>query len=183
MQPTALGGGAALYTFADAACHTATILRQEIPFVFRVLRCIQEWHGECFLASMDMNTTILKEVAYQIQSGNPLWGMLIANEYDGLNPLIRKGLTHQFLKRVDTSSALTRHLVEGAVLADLPEHLRAQVGSRISRSSAATPTPRARELSNRRLASRQRSSTASLARQPQLVRRTRVVRQTLQAVL
>lgn len=141
-----------------------------------------QWHAKCSLAGMDMNTTILKEVAYQIQSGNPLWGMLIANEYDELNPLVRKGLTHQFLKRVDTTSALARYLVDGAVLQDLPEHLRAQVGSRISRSSATIPTPRVRELGNRRLASRQRSSTTSVARQPQFVRRTRVVRQTLKAV-
>ena len=82
---------------------------------------------------MNMNTTILCEISYQVEHGNPQWGMLIANEYMEADPLLRKALTQRFQSRLGKDVALTplnKCLLEGRTKAELTPELSGKIGAR-----------------------------------------------------
>jgi hypothetical protein len=54
---------------------------------------------------MEINTTILREISFQLTQGNPWWGMLLANEYVDRTSPLRPALILKFQHKL--GSALT----------------------------------------------------------------------------
>lgn len=119
---------------------------------------------------MELNTTILREIAFQINQGNPWWGMLLVNEYLDIDDVLRRGLATQFLERIahQKTAPLAKKLLDGDPLQELPQELRSAVGVRTVRPIRSIPAPRIRSTSNRRLAIRERSQTGARRQQSQL---------------
>lgn len=94
--------------------------------------------------SMNLNTTILREISFQLTQGNPWWGMLLANEYlDETNPL-RSAFILRFKQSISEASAehgsLANALIRGKRRNKLSAKQLALVGSRVMpRTRTATP--------------------------------------------
>jgi hypothetical protein len=88
---------------------------------------------------MKTNSTILREVSYQLTNGNPLWGMLLANEYFTRDNPFRGAIVTKFKQRIsslsDISSDLVLELIEGKKRAELPEDLAGLIGQRAIKRS------------------------------------------------
>ncbi len=91
-------------------------------------------HGSCLTWGMQLNTSILRELSFQISSGNPWWGMLLANEYLQSSDYLRKALVARFLARIAAdkrcNTTLAQSLIAGRKACQLPDDLRSQIGSR-----------------------------------------------------
>jgi hypothetical protein len=92
------------------------------------------WHGGCHAYGMlKMNNRILKEVAFQLESGNPAWGMLFANEYLSSECWLRRALRARYISRA-TKPALCPQLIEkllaGARAAELCKEELREIGAR-----------------------------------------------------
>lgn len=128
---------------------------------------------------MKLNTTILREISFQLTSGNPWWGMLLANEYiDQTHPL-RAAFEMRFTKSVGNSSAsraaLTAALLRGKRRSELSKALLSTVGSRGMREcTSSTSALSARTVSSPFMsATRRTTATPRLAirqRNPQVAR-------------
>ena len=91
---------------------------------------------------MKLNTQILREIAFQINVGNPYWGMLFCNEYLQPNDYLHKALAHRFIERTSNSGnlgELAKSLIRGATARDLPEKLSQLVGARVVRKRIFAP--------------------------------------------
>jgi hypothetical protein len=125
---------------------------------------------------MELNTTILREISFQLTLGNPWWGMLLANEYIDRSSPLRPALVLKFKQKLGSAltarESLAQALICGRKKSGLSHGELATIGSRVvSRfkpSGFLRPTP-PRTDSNRhttrstkriteRLAIRQRSN-------------------------
>jgi hypothetical protein len=82
---------------------------------------------------MQLNTSLLRELSFQISTGNPWWGMLLANEYLQSSDYLRKALVTRFLARItpdERGKTLAQSLVAGRRACQLSGTLRGQIGSR-----------------------------------------------------
>ena len=96
---------------------------------------------------MKTNNRILQEIALQIETGNPLWGVLFMNEYLTDGCWLRKAFVARAKHRLTgttslTSSALVAKLLKGVKAADLSEEERLSIGSRHVPSQRFVPNPR-----------------------------------------
>jgi hypothetical protein len=102
---------------------------------------------------MQINTTILSEVAYQLQHGNPWWGMALCNRYLSQGHPLRQAIATRFIARIGNTRArsqLAKELIAGKGL-DRSQALA--IGARVPHIRRAIPTPRMRR-GNARLAVR-----------------------------
>jgi hypothetical protein len=138
--------------------------------IFNGLVRFNVWHTTCPCKDMELNTTILREIAFQINQGNPWWGMLLVNEYLDVDDVLRRGLATQFVERIahQKTAPLAKKLLDGNPLQELPRELRSAVGARTVRPTRPIPAPRTRTENNRRLAIRDRTQTGARRRQSQL---------------
>jgi hypothetical protein len=93
---------------------------------------------------MKLTQPILKAIAYQLHSGNPRWGLLLANEYLLPDAPLHATLCALFRKRVPDGSELDERLLSGARCNELSAEQQAQIGARASsqmRPSLARPRP------------------------------------------
>lgn len=116
-----------------------------------------------------MNTTILCEISYQVEHGNPQWGMLMANEYTRPDSILRKALAQRFRARVgdeEILSPLNKNLLEGRTKSEIPAELGTSIGARSIPADRKVPSSHlAERLSRRRtLEHGRRSSTKPLRR-------------------
>ena len=106
---------------------------------------------------MKLTQSILKAIAYQLHSGNPRWGLLLANEYLLPEAPLHATLCALFRKRVPDGSELAERLLSGARCKDLSAEQRAHIGTRASPHTALSvarpralnvaPLPRHRRIS------------------------------------
>ena len=115
---------------------------------------------------MNMTTTILREISFQLQSGNPLWGLALCNEYLTYNSLLRDAMIQRFRSRLgehNTTTRVAKLLARGYRKGDLPGELQDAVGSRELRPrqpEVSTP-PVCRERRTRLRASRRVRASAT----------------------
>ena len=117
---------------------------------------------------MKTNSAILREVSYQLTNGNPLWGMLLANEYFSRDNPFRGAIVVKFKQRVSSlsgiNSGLALELINGRKLAELPGDLADLIGQRAIRRSRVIIQPSRTETlsligANRRSGARLNSRT------------------------
>jgi hypothetical protein len=124
---------------------------------------------------MDINTQVLKEVAYQLQHGNPWWGMALCNEYMQQDSLFRKVLVHRFVSRIGETKATTplaRRLIAGGTSGKLSTAQQQELGARQVRAAAPIATPRLRSPNHQRLAVRTRLGASARFTSRELNRHT-----------
>ena len=89
---------------------------------------------------MEMTNTMLSYLSVQVSSGNPVWAVLVANEYMGGNCPLRKALASKARQALlDSGSCCTETttaIMNGARLIDLPEQARSLVVATAQRSNA-----------------------------------------------
>ena len=103
------------------------------------IQVVMTWHTGCCCTGMRLNTAILREITFQISSGNPYWGMLLGNEYLGQNDYLRRALVARFVARIGNTEScrlLARNLVQGAAARDLPDNLLQLVGARSTKAKS-----------------------------------------------
>lgn len=87
------------------------------------------------LKHMKITSPILKDLARQIASGNPMLGLALANEYLSPTTPLHRALVESFKRRLANdrvvSSRLATRLINGHRCAELPGNLRAQIGARV----------------------------------------------------
>jgi hypothetical protein len=115
---------------------------------------------------MKTNSTVLREVSYQLTSGNPLWGMLFANEYFNRDNPFRAAIITKFKQRISSSNGINNELalelIEGKKRAELAEDLAHLIGQRaIKRSRSVISSSRLITLSPRSLNRRSQTSLNS----------------------
>lgn len=122
---------------------------------------------------MNTNSTVLREVSYQLTSGNPIWGMLLANEYFNKETPFRAAIVNKFKQRVSSlsgiNSDLALALITGKKRSELPEDLADLIGQRAIRRSRVIIQPARTETlsllgANRRSDARLNSRTAMRSR-------------------
>lgn len=81
---------------------------------------------------MKLNNRTLQDLSLQIIRGNPLWGLVVANEYLAPREPLRLALARHFTERLGAAanSPLSILLLQGARFRDLPEELASLVGPR-----------------------------------------------------
>jgi len=100
---------------------------------------------------MKVTQTILREIAFQISDGNPLWGLLLANEYLYPDDLLHRALVSQARRRFGSASLRTKlilGIMNGERACSLSSTCLARVGSRVVRSNCPTIRPRAQIFPN-----------------------------------
>ena len=83
---------------------------------------------------MHITQTILQEISFQITTGNPWWGLVVANEYLPPDSGLYKALYQRAMLRLGRGAAhlpLAHKLRRGYRANMLPAELRASVGPRI----------------------------------------------------
>jgi hypothetical protein len=108
---------------------------------------------------MKINAHVLREVAYQLEQGNPWWGIALGNKYLEKDSLFRKALVRRFLSRIDQAqaqSSLAQALIAGESTDSLTTAQQQQLGSRVVRETSRICTPRLRQAHHQRLAVRTR---------------------------
>jgi hypothetical protein len=108
---------------------------------------------------MDINAHVLREVAFQLEQGNPWWGIALANRYFEKDSPFRKALARRFVARIGTTkaqSALAQALIAGDSTASFTEGQQEKLGARVVRSQPRVCTPRLRQSNHQRLAVRTR---------------------------
>jgi|GEM_PF-2416080 len=122
---------------------------------------------------MKTNSAILREVSYQLTNGNPLWGMLLANEYFTRDNPFRGAIVVKFKQRVSSLSCINRglalELINGKKRAELPGDLADLIGQRAIRRSRVIIQPSRTETlsllgANRRSDARLNSRTTMRSR-------------------
>jgi len=88
-----------------------------------------------------MSLTLLREISFQLSRGNALWGLALANRYLGPSDPLRKAFATRAMQRLDGAMRMEMTaLLEGALLADLPQEQQLAVGTRARRlNERATP--------------------------------------------
>lgn len=112
---------------------------------------------------MDMNTTLFREISFQLTQGNPWWGLATCNEYEDLDTHIRGALVSIFRRRLaldEVTSPLATALISGVCCRDLPETLRARIGARVFKTIRHPLTPDSSRKRAPRIAARRHSSLA-----------------------
>ena len=130
---------------------------------FRQLRQREKWHRLCLVRGMDMNTTLFREISFQLTQGNPWWGLATCNEYEGLDSHIRAALVSIFRRRLaldEATSPLATALISGVCCRDLPESLRGRIGARVCKTVRPTLAPDSARKRAPRIAARRHSSIA-----------------------
>jgi hypothetical protein len=108
---------------------------------------------------MDINIKVLSEVAYQLEKGNPWWGMALCNRYLPAHSPLRRAIAQRFTQRIGRTQANTKTaqiLIQGSdseAILHNPELL----GSRVVRSRRPLPVPRHSRSQRPRLATRTRA--------------------------
>ena len=115
---------------------------------------------------MKTNSAVLREVSYQLTSGNPLWGMLLANEYFNRDNPFRAAIITKFKQRISSSNGINNELalklIEGKKRAELAEDIAHLIGQRaIKRSRSVISSSRLITLSTRGLNRRSQTSLNS----------------------
>ena len=109
---------------------------------------------------MDANTTILAEISFQLERGNPWWGLALCNKYlTGDHPL-RQAFVKSFVSRVgeyEVERPLAQQLILGNANQLQENALREQIGARVQRDALSIIKPRVHRNSRSRLAPRTRS--------------------------
>lgn len=85
------------------------------------------------ISGMEMNTIILRELAYQITRGNPWWGLAVANEYMDVHAPLRRALLTQLNRRENRpliDAKIAEALRDGRCKAELPSEWQEQIGGR-----------------------------------------------------
>lgn len=113
---------------------------------------------------MKINNRILHEIALQIETGNPLWGVLFMNEYLTEDCWLRKAFVTRVRRRLIgdqtlASSTLLAKLLDGVKAAALSEEERLSIGARHVQSRRFVPTPRPIQERSMRLAAAQSNGT------------------------
>lgn len=131
-----------------------------------------------------MNTTLLREISFQVTRGNPLWGVSVANEYLDRTCALHTGLiarARRTLQERKTSDLQLLELLATGIRAnELPAHLRLCIGSRIVQRKDLLPHLAGRdrswcqiEAARRRQPIRQRTLRVSARRfEPYVARAT-----------
>jgi hypothetical protein len=90
---------------------------------------------------MNMNTTILQEISFQLHKGNPWWGLALCNEYMSQHSPLRRAIIQRFTSRVGdrgASSKIAKLLIKGQRKGDLPSELQSALGTRSPRARSST---------------------------------------------
>jgi hypothetical protein len=118
---------------------------------------------------MKLTTPILRDIAQQITTGNPLLGLAVANEYLAPSTELHKALATQVRGRITRgiphSPEVAEHLLQGKRCGELPVPLRAQIGKRSS-------LPHGRKLPVLTAMRRRALGEARRAPAPRLLRRS-----------
>jgi hypothetical protein len=119
---------------------------------------------------MNITTTILREISFQLTQGNPWWGMLLANEYVDQTDPLRSAFVFRFKQSIGNASdergSLADALIRGKRRNGLSAKQFALVGSRVMpKTRTITPhSPSVLRHSRRDAATTYRAaSTARLA--------------------
>jgi hypothetical protein len=110
-----------------------------------------------------MNTTLFREISFQLTHGNPWWGLATCNEYEDLDSHIRGALVSMFRRRIaldEATSPLAVALISGLCCRELPEALRERIGARVCRTNRPTLAPESARKRAPRIAARRHSSLA-----------------------
>lgn len=103
---------------------------------------------------MSINAQVLLEVSYQVEQGNPWWGLALCNRYLDKNSQLRWAIIQRFLMRIDQREAGSRTaqvLIQGGREHHPPKHITNAIGTRAPRPlcAVAKPKPRLRPSSRR----------------------------------
>jgi len=107
---------------------------------------------------MKLTQTILKEISFQVTTGNPWWGLILANEYLSPDSDLHRALYKRAIDRLGSSSIrhpLARKVRQGHRANMLSAALRRSIGCRIVPTTKAPMTHRA-----------PRALTATMRRRP-----------------
>jgi hypothetical protein len=110
-----------------------------------------------------MNTTLFREISFQLTHGNPWWGLATSNEYQNLDRHIRAALIAIFKRRLsldEVASPLATALIGGACSHQLPAPLRERIGARVCVTTRQPVTPSGIRARQPRIAARRQSSLA-----------------------
>jgi hypothetical protein len=104
------------------------------------------WHAPCQDRFMLINTTILRDISFQVTSGNAAYGLLLANEYLPPSDPLRKALARRAGARFPSSCGKAgRHIVQGLMAGlraeELPEGWKDTVGKKSIRDENCRPIP------------------------------------------
>jgi hypothetical protein len=108
---------------------------------------------------MDINTKVLSEVAFQLEKGNPLWGMALCNQYLPMNSPLRRAIALRFTQRLghdQACSKIAQALIRASDRGSIQRHPEL-LGSRVVRTQRPLPAPRATHRRLTRLPARERS--------------------------
>lgn len=108
---------------------------------------------------MEMNTKVLSEVGYQLEKGNPWWGMALCNRYLPKDSPLRQAIALRFAQRIGhhhKDTPLAQALIHGTDESEI-QRLPQALGCRAARSRRTLPSPRATRPQCTRLAVRERS--------------------------
>ena len=102
-----------------------------------------------------MNTTILREISFQVSRGHPYWGVSLANEYLSSSSPLRRGFVTRARRTIEERgmgvSQLFEQLAEGRPVRELEPEMRTEIGCRFLQRSRLIPSE---EKLNKRLDSR-----------------------------
>lgn len=110
-----------------------------------------------------MNTTLFREISFQLTQGNPWWGLATCNEYESLDEHIRTAFVAMFKRRLsldEAASPLANALIGGACLRELPDTLRGRIGPRVSKTIRQAVIPSGMRKREPRIAARRHSNLA-----------------------
>jgi hypothetical protein len=133
--------------------------KDNAPSTFNMLPHLLPWHTCCCRSCMDINTKVLSEVAYQLENGNPWWGMALCNRYLSVSSPLRRAIALRFAQKIGQSQAGTdaaQALIRGSDTEALRRNPQ-QLGSRVVRSHRPLPTPTNKRTQRLRLATRTRA--------------------------
>ena len=107
---------------------------------------------------MSINATVLSEIAYQLEKGNPWWAMALCNRHLPTSHFLRKAIARRFESRIGPTLATTELALQ--LLANTCDTASATeaIGARFPRMRRPIPSPRTRDR-NTRLAIRKRPLT------------------------
>jgi hypothetical protein len=120
---------------------------------------------------MKLTTPILKSLCNELAHGNPMWALIVLNEYLSPNDPLHRACVQRAKSRLSQatqSSELAMRLFAGATYQQLPVELQRDVGPRASNKKPAAPFFTTRTQS-------QRASRAAMGRRNREIetRRTR----------
>lgn len=125
---------------------------------------------------MDINAKVLSEVAYQLEQGNPWWGLALCNRYLAKEHPLRRAIARRFVTRIGAHQArcqLAKELIQGGLECRPSKNLQGAIGARCPRRIRAVVIPKPRSASRSRLAVRERSvrPAAAIVTRPHHARR------------